>query len=322
MPTELNIGVDIGNYDTKTQGTITPSSFSKYKTEPLMAGEVLTFNGSYYITTTARDNQEKDKTKDDYALIMTLFAIAKEIIHQVHNPSSANDLQKEVDEVTSIRLAEGLPVGYFSELSKPTANYFKEVFKNGVSFAYKGDSTKMKNIIFNLKVSHVGIYPQDITGVAQNPNLSVPSSFDDYYIIGMGGGTVDIIPMENKLPQVPKCVSLTKGTTEMYKAISTYLQQNGYGAKDYQLIEKIIAGKNTIVPAEEKNIINECVENYADKLVEDLTHRGLKLCDYPTVFIGGGALLLKPYLTKNPAFRKIEFVENVNANAYYYARAI
>lgn len=322
MPTKLKIGVDIGNYDTKTQSTITPSSFSKYKTEPLMASEVLTFNGSYYIPTTKRDNQEKDKTKDDYALIMTLFAVAKEVISQIHIKESSQDIQKEVDEVKSISLAEGLPVGYYSELSKKLQSYFLDVFQNGVSFAYKGDLTKMQNVVFNLKVENIGIYPQDITGVALNQSLSIPKTYDDYYIVGMGGGTIDIIPMKDKLPQVPECVSIPKGTTEMYKEMSTYLQQNGFGEKDYQLIEKVLAGKNTIVPIDEQLVMREYVETFTDKLVDDLTHRGLKLLDYPTVFIGGGALLLRPYLSKNKAFRKVEFVESVNANAYYYSKAI
>lgn len=319
----LKTGVDIGNYDVKTQSTTTPSSYGKYKTEPLMASEVLTFGGDYYMPTDARDNQEKDKTKNDYALIMTLFGMAKEIIAQLAaHGGTPDNLQKKVSEVKHVRLGAGLPVGYFSELSKHTLAYYDKCFENGVSFAYKGPSTQMQNIYFNFEVDTVSIFPQDVVAVVKNPKLIIPRDFEDYYIFGMGGGTIDIIPIKNRVPQVQDCISLTLGTTEMYKAISKHLQQNGSDEKDYQLIEKVILGKNTILSENEKKMILESVATFANKLVENFIHRGLKLKDYPSVFVGGGGLLLRPYLEKSKAFARMEFVESVRENAIYYAKAL
>lgn len=319
----IKIGFDLGNYDGKTQSTTTPSSFRKYNTENKLATEILIFNNDYYMPTEERDNQEKDKTKNDYALIMTLFGMAKEIIAQtVTGPISPAELQKKVSAVKSVKLGLGLPVGYFSELSKSTLAYYEKCFANGVSFAYKGPVTQGENIYFNFEVDNVAIFPQDVIAVARNPKLFIPREYDDYYIFGMGGGTVDIIPIRNKVPQVEDCVTLPLGTTEMYKFISKYLQQNGSDEKDYQIIEKVITGKNTILPENEKKMITECVSIYADKLIQNFIHRGLKLKDYPSVFIGGGGLLLKPYIEKNKAFARVEFVENVHENAIYFAKAL
>ncbi len=318
----LNIGVDVGNYDTKSQSTITPSSFTAYEMDQLIAEEALTFGGRYYIPTNERDNQEKDKTQSEHALIMTLFGIAKEIISQVSSEGEIpSAIQRKVDEVRRIRLGVGLPVGYYSELSQKTHQYYRQTFENGVCFGYKGRLTGGKYVYFNLMVDKIGVYPQDVIGVIRNPKLMIPQSAEDYYIIGIGGGTLDLIPMSGG-PQVHKCVSLALGTTEMYKCIGSRLQQNGYGEKDYKMIENVLLGKRTFIAEEERRMIINETKLYADKIINNLQNRGLKLNDYPSVFIGGGALLLRKYFEESGAFIKTEFVENTRENAICYARAV
>ena len=318
----LNIGVDVGNYDTKSQSTITPSSFAAYEKDQLIAEEALTFGGKYYIPTTERDNQEKDKTQSEHALIMTLFGIAKEIIAQVSAEGEIpSSIQRKVDDVRRIRLGVGLPVGFYSELSQKTHRYYTQMFENGVCFGYKGKMTGGSYVYFNLLIDKVGVYPQDVIGVIRNPKLTIPQVSEDYYIIGIGGGTLDLIPMSGG-PQVQKCVSLAMGTTEMYKAIGSRLQQNGYGEKDYKLIENVLLGKRTFISEEERRMIANETKLYADKIINNLQNRGLKLNDYPSVFIGGGALLLRKYFEESGAFVRTEFVENTRENAICYARAV
>lgn len=318
----LDIGVDVGNYDTKTQSTVTPSSFAAYERDQLIAEEALTFGGKYYIPTNERDNQEKDKTQSEHALVMTLFGIAKEIISQVSREGELpSAIQRKVDDVRRIRLGVGLPVGFYSELSQKTHRYYAQTFENGVCFGYKGKMTGGNYVYFNLMVDKIGVYPQDVIGIIRNPRLTIPQATSDYYIIGIGGGTLDLIPMSDG-PQVQKCVSLAMGTTEMYKAIGSRLQQNGYGEKDYRMIENVLLGKRTFISEEERRMIVSETKIYADKIINNLQNRGLKLNDYPSVFIGGGALLLRKYFEESGAFIKTEFVENTRENAICYARAV
>lgn len=319
----IDIGCDVGNYDTKTQMTTTPSSFAAFEIDQLVAEEALTFNGKYYIPTTERDNQEKDKTASDHALVMTLFGIAKEIISQVaHEGELASSIQRKVDSVRHIRLGVGLPVGFFSELAAKTHRYYAQTFENGACFGYKGKMTGGNYVYFNLLVDKIGVYPQDVIGTIRNPNLNIPRIAEDYYIIGIGGGTLDLIPMMGGGPQVQRCVSLAMGTTEMYKVIGSRLQQNGYGEKEFKIIENVLLGKPTFISDTERRMILEETKTYADKIINNLQNRGLKLNDYPSVFIGGGALLLRRYFEESGAFVKTEFVENVRENAVCYARAV
>lgn len=323
MARRLTIGVDLGNYNTKTRNTISPSSYEKYRQEPKLASEVMFFGNEYYTTTNDRNNQMEDKTEGDYALHMTLFAISKEIIEKVTHPyMPVAEIMKACNEVKEIRLGVGLPVGHFSKLSDKLKTYYENAFRKSVAYSFRSEKTGGEYVDFNFEVVEVHVFPQDITAVAQNPSLSIPSRYKDYYVIGLGGGTVDIIPVENGLPCVPKCTTILKATTDMYDKANEYLQKNGCSEKDYSLIEKVIMGEVTAIKEEEKKLILEFVSVYAKKLVDVLIRKELKFSDYPTVFVGGGALLLKPYLEKNPVFVKTEFVSSVNENAKFYELAM
>lgn len=315
----LNLGVDLGNYDLKTQHTITPSSYEKTLTENLLAEDIIEYNGSFYYSTDSRSNQEKDKTRDEYALIMTLIGIAKEIVYQASIDTSSQPLQDKVSSVKNIKLGVGLPIGYFSELKSKTESYYNDAFKNGVHLRFKGKLSEKQWVDINFTVDTIRIFPQDLTAVVFNRKAEIPKVFDSYYIFGMGGGTVDIIPIKNKAPQVQDCVSLPLGTTEMYKEISKTLQKNGVNDKEYQTIEDVLCGKPTILPNEEIKMINDCVDDFAKKLVDNFKHRELKLRDYPSVFIGGGALLLRKQLENSSEFGKLEIIDDVKENAVYYA---
>lgn len=324
---EIKIGVDVGNFDTKTQLTSTESSYASYENEQLVAPEFLYFEGRYYVPTSERNNQEQDKTKDDYSTIMTLFGIAKEILAQAtSNCMTAEGIQSRVKEVTNVRLGVGLPVGYFSKLAKKTLAYYQERFSDVVEFSYKGPKSKNTLVHFKIKFDNIGIYPQDVIAVIKNPDLSIPREYSDYDIIGIGGGTLDIIPVRNRRPEVQHVISKEHGTTQLFAEISKKLQQNGFNAKDQNTLEKVVRGIKTTLDnpgrEKEKQFILDCVKSFSDKMIDDLIHEGLNFEDYPTVFIGGGALLLKDYLAANPSFSQTEFVKSVNENAIYYAKAV
>lgn len=323
----IKVGCDVGNFDTKTQLTSTASSYSSYEKEPLIANELLVFEGKYFVPSFERNNQMQDKTVNDYSTIMTLFGVAKEILAQAtNNCMTADVIQKKVSEVSNVKLGVGLPVGYFSKLAQPTLAYYNKRFNGTVSFDYSGSLTKNRKVHFDLVFDQITIYPQDVVAVIKNPDLSIPRKYKDYNIIGIGGGTLDYIPVRNGMPQVQDVVSKDAGTTQMFTTISAKLQQNGFSSKDNLMLEKVIRGEATILDKEsrkaEKDFIIDCVRAYSDKMVDDLVHDHKNLNDYPVVFIGGGALLIKEHLEANEAFAETEFVKSVNENAIYYAKAV
>lgn len=315
---KLVIGTDIGNFDTKTQHTSTPSSYKCYDTPNLMIEEYVKYKGLFYAPTNERNNQQQDKTANGYCLIMTLFAIAKETIFQLRQkyPGISNeDIQKEINKYDEVALGIGLPAGYYSSLAQKTVDYYNENWANGFEFDYM-------NFHFKLKLVNCAAFPQDFTAVAYNKNVKTVEQFSDYYIIGIGGGTVDIIPVKDSNPQVDKCRTIEKGTTIMYEEIIKTIQQETGNTMEYSTIEKILLNKPSVVDERRKERVKRVAADFANKLVDDFAHTGLRLADNPCVFIGGGALMMKPTLEANPAFVMTEFVEDVHANAVFYAEFI
>lgn len=318
---KATIGIDVGNYDTKTQHTTTPSSYRISKTENPLVDENVFYNGLYYVPTRERNNQQLDKTKDNYCVNISLFAIAKEIIWQISNnyqkkngvPITDEVLQEEISKVDSIILGVGLPVGHYPSLAVKTCECYDRAFADGLSFTYK-------DFTFNFKLAKKTLaYPQDFTAVAYNNNLEIPKKYVQYYIVGIGGGTVDIIPVYEGAPQFEDCKSLEYGTTVMYEYISSTLQRESGKAMEYTSIETILNGEESIIEESRQTRVRELEAEYVNRLVDEMIHVGLNSSDFPCVFIGGGALLMRPTLEKNSLIVKSEFVEDVNANAKYYA---
>lgn len=314
---KITIGIDVGNYDTKTQHTTIPSSYLASEQENKLADENLFYNGKYYTLTRQRNNQMLDKTENNYCIIMSLFGIAKEIIWQINknhtnDPLSQEQLQAEIDQYRDIVIGAGLPVGHFSSLAKKTVACYMENLGSGFEFIFNG-------LEFHLKLSACRIFPQDFIAVVDNPNVATAKEYPEYYILGIGGGTVDIIPVVNDAPQVQNCKSIEMGTTYMFEYISTSIQQETGRNMDYSAIETILKGGNSIIDEKRKMRIRELADIFVAKLVDHMIHAGLRLSDYPCIMVGGGALLMKKGLKENPQFAALEFLDDVNLNAKYYA---
>lgn len=313
---KIVIGIDVGNYDTKTQHTTIPSSYQESDCENKLTQESLFYNGKFYNITRTRDNQMLDKTEGNYCIIMSLFAIAKEIIWQIEKKSKTDltneQLQEKISKYDQVSIGAGLPVGFFSSQAKRMQECYESCLGNGFSFVFKG-------FTFNLDLVKCRIFPQDFMPVISNKKLLIPQKYPKYYIIGIGGGTVDIIPVINGEPQVSSCKSIEKGTTFMYEYISTSIQRETGRTMDHSSIESILRGENSIVDEKRKNRVKQLADSYTNKLVDDMIHAGLRLSDYPCVMIGGGALLMKKSLKKNQQFVSLDFINDVNANAKYFA---
>ena len=314
----VKYGADVGNYDTKGPNTTTPSSYKKYAVQNMLDDECIFFEGAYYSPTTERNNQQLDKTENDYCIIMTLFTIAKETIFRIKEKDSSltpEQIQAEIDKITDIKIGFGLPAGHFSSLAEKTSALYNEKFKNGFTFQYR----KINNTYeFNLRLVGCAAFPQDYTAVAFNKSLQIPMKFDFYYTVGIGGGTIDIIPVENGSPLVDKVISLSMGTTVCYTEISRAIQHETGKTLDYKAIESVLLGKPTVIDDFRKKRIAEEFAIQVENVIAEMIHQGAKISDYPCVFVGGGALLMKPEIEKSGKFALTEFVEDVRANAVYY----
>ena len=75
MSKSINIGVDVGNFDTKSQNTVTPSGFVEYSDVPFGVKEYLELDGKFYAQTPKRFTYVKNKATNENMYILTLMRI-------------------------------------------------------------------------------------------------------------------------------------------------------------------------------------------------------------------------------------------------------
>ena len=67
-----------------------------------------------------------------------------------------------------------------------------------------------------------------------------------------------------------------------------------------------------------KETIREATKLHAQDILNQLRELQVDLRSNPAVFIGGGSILLRPFLINSPLVAKADFVESPNANALGY----
>ena len=101
LQNKLIIGVDAGNYNTKTQTACFTSGFSELAGKGLKFEDMLEFEGGHFALSGSRKPVREDKTVNNDFFLLTLFAIGKELAGHKVPPGSYN-----------IVLATGLPPGH------------------------------------------------------------------------------------------------------------------------------------------------------------------------------------------------------------------
>lgn len=312
------IGCDLGNSDTKTTHTKTPSAFGTFSKLPGIANECLFFNGKYYVPSEDRisvTDPEKYNTDSEFGIVLTLFGIAKELRYLKRN----NYLALEEDMVIPIELAIGLPPGHLGLLDT-VKTYFSGYFNKEIYVEYrKGNQTTA----FHLDVKDFSIFPQGYAACVEQTytgKLSITKRVRDYYIIDIGGITVDVVPIRKGLPEANSTVSLEMGTLKMFDAISDKITGEDQIVLDETVIKNILVRDKTYVDEHIKEKVFDIAEEWTERIISKLRQRGIEFRAYPCIFMGGGSVLLKYFLERNNLldFNKINFILDAHANAIGY----
>ncbi len=312
------IGVDVGNSDTKSDNTSTYSGYKVYDVCPTMANEYMLYNGKYYAPTSSRFNYIPDKSVNENMFILTLIAIAKEILYRkdkAHAKGQESASRKNISkEVITVHLGVGVPPAHHAKLSKKYAEYYKERFKNQIDFTYD-------NVDFHILVKTVRVFTQDysVVMVFGAKSKYISQGFKRFAAVDIGGTTVDSVVVNDKVAE--KFKSVESGIISMYNEIEAQINTD-YGVNlDHQACESILLDEPTIVKPEIKAKVKEITEDWTERIIGTL-RADLDFEAYPTIFIGGGSRMLKSYLVKNKTLKNFEFLGNPNANAQAYSRLL
>ena len=297
MSESIIIGVDHGYAAMKTAHFSFPTGLVAYEHEPYTLNDVLEYGGKYYVVGSGRQPIQKNKTQTEDYYLLTLAAIAKELAHR--NVGTAAD----------IHLAAGLPLTSFGRDKKAFQDYLCRGGKP-VSFRYEGQD-------YAVTISKVSLFPQGYAAVlTQNGLLDEPSII----VADIGGWTVDLMRLDDRIPNAATCRSMELGMIRCLDEISEQIRRSLGLSMTAAQIESVLRADASRMDEDAKKIIRQEAERYTKRLLSAIAESGLDVRAMPAVFLGGGAALLKQYVSAADGLCRPIILDDVSLNAKGYER--
>ncbi len=214
------VGIDHGYYAIKTRQVSFPSGIIRYDYEPYTMQNVLQYQGKYYVCGTGRQTLVKNKTSNDNYYLLTLAAIAEEIKH------------RKAERKTEVILAVGLPLSSFGREKHGFREYLLRK-EQPVRFLYESE-------LYEITIKDVKLFPQGYSALALHPEYlkNEPSVL----LVDVGGWTVDLMRLDNGVPNAATCRSLELGVIRCIDETAEQVSRNtGLSVTETQ-IERVLRG--------------------------------------------------------------------------------
>lgn len=299
MSDVITIGVDHGYAAMKTAHFSFPSGLVAYEHEPYTQKDVLEYEGRYYVVGSGRQPLQKDKTQTMDYYLLTLAAIAKELEY------------RNAERTATVLLAAGLPLTSFGRDKKKFREY---LLRDGrpVLFRYEGNE-------YAVTISDVKLFPQGYAAVlTQSGLLDEPSVI----VADIGGWTVDLMRLDNRIPNAATCRSLELGMIRCIDEISEQVRRMMGVSMTSAQIESVLRGDASNMDDRVKAIIHAQADKYIQNLLATITESGLDTRAMPTIFLGGGAALMKRRVSPTNALCRPFILDDVSLNAKGYERLV
>lgn len=290
------IAIDHGNYAVKTPKFSFVSGLSEHTVKPPMTDEVLEYDGKYWTLSGRRLSYMRDKTQDERYFVLSLFAIAKEL------EASGTEMP-----AGRVQLAVGLPPEHFGVLKDRFSRYFQR--EAPIKFVYREKP-------YSILIDRVLVFPQAYAAVVQKSSQVV--RMPRVFIVDIGGYTTDVLLLKNGRPDLQFCRSLETGIITMNNEIVRKVGTLHDMRIEDEHIAAVLQGQETILPEDVKETIREATKLHAADILNQLRELQVDLRSNPAIFIGGGSMLLRPFLENSALVAKADFIESPNANALGY----
>lgn len=297
MSGELCIGVDHGYAAIKTVHLAFPAGLAAYEHEPYTRRDVLEYGGKFYVVGSGRQPLQKDKTRTEDYYLLTLAAIAKELEY------------RHAERTCSVILAAGLPLTSFGRNKKKFRKYLLRDSQTA-AFRYEGRD-------YAVAIRDVELFPQGYSAIlTQSGLLDEPSVI----LADIGGWTVDLMRLDGRIPSAATCRSLELGMIRCLDEIAEQVRRALGITLTTAQIESVLRGDTSRIGDQAKAIIHAQAEQYVRDLLAAIMESGLDVGAMPTVFLGGGAALLKRYVPPAGALFQPVILDDICLNAKGYER--
>lgn len=267
----MNIGIDHGYYAIKTRHFSFPAGITAYSHEPYTLQNTLEYGGKFFVCGTGRQPILRNKMENENYYLLTLAAIAKEI------------QQRGAKTECSVTIAAGLPLAGFGREKKSFREYLRPS-SQPVSFKFEG-------IPYKVTIEDVKLFPQGYSALMIHPELlqNEPSVL----LMDIGGWTVDLMRLDNNVPNAATCRSLELGMIRCIDEVKEQVRRDvGLSVTDAQ-VERVLAGKPCNMDEDARGIIQKQGRLYTERLLSAAMEAGFDLKAIPVVMLGGGAAVVK-----------------------------
>ena len=268
MSEPIILGIDHGYAAMKTAHCCFPTGLVEYVHEPYSMENVLEYEGRYFVVGSGRQPLQKDKTQSEDYYLLTLAAIAQELDYRQAGPTA------------EVILAAGLPLTSFGRDKK---TFRKSLLRDKapVSFRFAGKA-------YTVTIGDVQLFPQGYASVlTQRELLEEPSVI----VADIGGWAVDLMRIDNRLPNAATCRSLELGMIRCLDAISEQIRRSRGISMTSAQIESALQGAVSNLDSGARKIIRAEAEKYVSQLLSAIQECGLDYLAMPMILLGGGASL-------------------------------
>lgn len=299
----MNIGIDHGYYAIKTRHFSFPAGIVEYSHEPYTLQNTLEFGGKFYVCGTGRQPILRNKMENDHYYLLTLAAIAKEIRYRGEEPRC------------SVTIGAGLPLTGFGREKKAFREYLlsSSQLVNPVCFRFEG-------VPYEVRIEDVKLFPQGYSAIAMHPELirGEPSIL----LMDIGGWTVDLMRLDNGVPDAASCRSLELGMIKCVDEIREQVRRDtGLSVTDAQ-IEGVLSEKACSMEETARNIIQKQGRIYTERLLSAVMESGFDLKAIPVVMLGGGAAVVKRNVTPKDGLCRVFALLDDKVNAEGFERIL
>ncbi len=289
--TQLKIGIDNGNYNTKSsERMLYASGFTMSDKEFITSDMQLFYEDAYYAIGGKRMNFQQEKTKEEDAFILTL-------------PAIANAMKQAGVSSAEVILGVGLPIDIYGAQKDAFCKYF---LRDDIRFRFEQNE-------YYCWISECKVFAQGHAALCKY--YQQLKKFNSITLVDIGGYTVDVLTLHDFKVDRSSCASLRMGTITLFNDIRGELQQGNIILSD-ALIADAMQGR--IQHAEKDKIrliLERRIQHYLKELLGALRERGLDLM-LPVVFVGGGAELLNHRLHSREVNTIVILDRFANAEGY------
>ena len=266
----------------------------------------LEYGGKFFVCGTGRQPILRNKMENDNYYLLTLAAIAKEI------------KQRGGKTECSVRIAAGLPLAGFGREKKPFREYLLR--SSQLADGLRPVCFQFEGIAYKITIEDVKLFPQGYSAIALHPELiqNEPSVL----LMDIGGWTVDLMRLDNGVPNAATCRSLELGMIRCIDEMKEQVRRDtGLSVTDAQ-VERVLAGKSCSMDEDARNIIQKQGRLYTERLLSAAMESGFDLKAIPVVMLGGGAAVVKRNVAPQDGLCRVFALLDDRVNAEGFERIL